>query len=408
MDRIRRSVVFHNYSHMTIAQIAATVISLCIYPYVIRRVGAESYGLYAFALSVANYFVAFVAFGLSFPAVRAIAEQGGDTAAANRTVSVVYAIKFLLAFVSAAVFGILIVAVPLFRQNVPLMLWSFLMVVSEVVHPNWFFQGKQQMQYITYTAVGCRLLSMPLIYIFVRSEADIVLYAAISSAFTLLAAIGATVVMVVRYRVRIVRIGVGDLKAMIADALPFFSSSAIGVVKTETVTLLIGSLLGMRDVAVYDLANKIVAIPRLFIQNINLALFPNVVANKARNIRRIIRCEYLIGIAAVILVSMAAYPAVLILGGKDMMAAVPVVAVVSVSIFTWLVVGAYIAFVFVPADRYYYVTRNQAIALLSFLLLGIPAGFAFGNVMAISAALSASGLAELAYCIYTTRKHRLL
>ena len=91
-----------------------------------------------------------------------------------------------------------------------------------------------------------------------------------------------------------------------------------------------------------------------------------------------------------------------------MVGAYPISLILSVTILTWLVVGAYIAFVFVPQRRYYLVTRNQLVALLSFLAVGIPAVAVFRNVYALTAAFALSGVCEIVYCIYVTRKQRLL
>lgn len=405
---MRHSGVVHNYSHMTVAQIAATVISLCIYPYVIRRVGADTYGWYVFGVSLTGYFSTFISFGLRFPAVKAVVEQIGDRDATNRTVTTVYAIKAVLTAISLLGFATLVVSVPSLRVHWALMLCVFGMVLHEMLMPQWLYQGRQEMQYVTYISVGARLLSVPFIFALVKSDADIEVYAALSSGCMVLAAVACTVYAMWRYDIRFVRVSLAEIKAMARDSLPFLSSDAIAAVKAETVTILIGSLLGMRSVALYDLANKIVNIPRLFITNINNALFPAVVADKSKDVRRIIRMEYLVGLAAFLIVTLCAYPAVLILGGVDMLAAIPVVVIVSLTIITYLVVGAYISFVFVPNRRYYLVTYNQVVAFSSFLLLGVPAVLVWNSVYALVAALALSGFAEIVFCRIVIRKNRLL
>ena len=195
---------------------------------------------------------------------------------------------------------------------------------------------------------------------------------------------------------------------MIKDAVPFFGSNVIGVIKTETATLLIGTFLGMREVAIYDLANKLVVIPRTFTQNINHALFPSVLASQTKRIKQIIRYEYFIGLAIMLGVAAVGYWATLFLGGKEMLGAYPIAVILSVSILTWLVVGAYIAFVFVPQKRYYDVTRNQIVALISFLIIGVPGVILFKNTYALAIAFAISGLCEILYCKYITYKHQLI
>ncbi len=407
-DRVWKSAVARNYSHMTATQMLSMLISICVYPYVIRRLGGEVYGLYVFALAITNYFIEFTSFGLKFPSVKAVVEYRDDADGTNRTVTCVYIIKGLLAVVSAVVFSLLVLFVPLLRAHALLFLCVFLQLLGEVLLPAWFYQGRQKMQVVTYMSVGARLLTVPFIFLCVKSPDDIVPFAAINTAGVLGAAVGVAAVMLWREGVRPVRVSAAEVRRMAKDALPFFGSNVMSTLKTETVTLLIGSFLGMRDVAIYDLANKMVVIPRTLTQNVNHALFPAVLAGQRDRVRQIIRYEYGIGALIILLLAAVGYWAALLLGGREMVGAYPISLILSVTILTWLVVGAYIAFVFVPQGRYTLVTRNQLVALLSFLAIGIPAVALFRNVYALTAAFALSGVCEIIYCRWVTRKYRLL
>lgn len=406
---MRRSSVARNYSHMTVAQLVATVISVCIYPYVIRVVGAEGYGWYVFAMAFANYFISFVSFGLKYPAAKAIVEYKDDEMMTNKVVSAVYVIKLCLTVSATFVFAMLVAAIPFLAEHKALMSWAFVSILSEMVLPQWFFQGRQQMHYVSYTAVACRLLSIPFIFLIVRTSADVLLYAVISSVATVLPSVIAMLVMVFKFRVRFVWVEWRIIKKMMCDAVPFLSTDAIGIIKSETATMLIGSYLGMRDVAVYDLAVKIVSIPRMFIQNVNHALFPAVVAKEMCDVRRILRYETVVGLGMIPVIALMSYPAVLVLGGSEMLPdAVWTVFIVGLSIYTWLVVGAYIGFVFVPVGRYLFVTVNQLVALVSFVLFALPALLFYANVYTLSAAMTLSGLTEVLFCRVVSRKYKLL
>lgn len=404
---ITKSVVFHNYSHLTIAQIAATIVSFCIYPYVIRSIGADAYGLYVFALSVVNYLVVVVSFGLDYPAVKAVAQNINDKVEVNKIVSNVYITKFILTSVVILIYIIIIISVPLLRQNIALMIWVFFVIIAETLTPNFYFQGIQQMHYISYSAVGCRIVSIFFIYGMINSSDDIVTYAAISSVFTLLSSIIPLAIMFVKQGVRLTKVDQNETLQLVKNASPFFLTNVISSLKTETATILIGAFLGMRDVALYDLANKIVAIPRIFTQNINKALFPNVVSSKKRDIKKIMKYEYGIGITMAVIVCLLSYPAVMFFGGAEMQEATFLVLILSISIITFLIVGSYIAFIFVPANQYTLVAKNQTLALVSFLLIALPSVMLFPNIYIVCAAMATSGIVEIAYCHYITSKNKL-
>jgi PST family polysaccharide transporter len=91
-----------------------------------------------------------------------------------------------------------------------------------------------------------------------------------------------------------------------------------------------------------------------------------------------------------------------------MTGAYPMAIVLSFTVLTWLVVGCYINFVFVPQNRYYFVTNNQIVALISFVVICVPALFFSSGIMTVVVALTLSGFSEIAYSKYLIRKNKLL
>ena len=102
------------------------------------------------------------------------------------------------------------------------------------------------------------------------------------------------------------------------------------------------------------------------------------------------------------------YWAVLILGGKNMVGAYPLAVIQSITIYTWLIVGCYINFVFIPKNRYNLVATNQFVAMVSFLLLAVCSLLFYKNVIIIVSAFAISHIAEIIYCRDAVRRHKLL
>ena len=67
--------VIENYFFMTALQIINALFGILIYPYLIRILGANSYGLYVFAFSVTTYFVSFISFGFNMPAIKIVVQN---------------------------------------------------------------------------------------------------------------------------------------------------------------------------------------------------------------------------------------------------------------------------------------------------------------------------------------------
>ena len=151
--------------------------------------------------------------------------------------------------------------------------------------------------------------------------------------------------------------------------------------------------------AIYDLAEKIVAIPRFFTRNINSALFPEVVSNAtAKRVQRILKYERIIGICTAAFISLLSYPAVLLLGGQSMLDAVPVTILLSIMIYSELCSGAYINFVFIPTNRYYLITTNQIISFISCIITAFIGILIWKNIIMVTIGVIISGIIEVLFC----------
>ena len=401
--------VIENYFFMTALQIISSLFGILIYPYVIRVLGAESYGLYVFALSVSSYFVSFISFGFNFPAVKAIVENKDNLQAKNKVVSSIFTAKIYLALVSTIVFLALLFVIPVFNHNWLIFSICYVQIIAEILFPVWYFQGVQKMRIVTYIQLAFRVLSLPFIFIFITSPTDSWIYALITTFSIVLSAVLSVIYLKKIDKISIKFVSIQSLKIYFQDAMPFFWTASVGTIKQESVTIIIGSFFGMRDVALYDLANKIITIPRMLTMSINGALFPKIIDHAKQSvIRKIIRYETLIGLGIIAGIFIFGKWIILVLGGISMLESYPLAVILSITVLVWLVVGSYISFVFVPINKYYFATQNQIVAFCSFFVFCIPGIFLFHSILVVVISLSLSGLSEIVYCNYLIKRNKLL
>jgi PST family polysaccharide transporter len=199
------------------------------------------------------------------------------------------------------------------------------------------------------------------------------------------------------------------VKKWYADATPFFLSTSAGMIKEQTVAILIGVFFGMKDVAIYDLANKIVAVPRLLLTSVNGALFPNIISKSSNElIKKILRYQVYLCLLIIGFIALLGKWVVVLMGGVSMLGSYPLAIILSVTILPWLIVSSFIYFVFVPTNNYYFVTKNQLVALISFVVYAAIGLLFINNIYVLAAALSLSGLTEIVFCSYLIRKNSLL
>jgi len=400
--------VIENYFFMTALQIINALFGILIYPYLIRILGANSYGLYVFAFSVTTYFVSFISFGFNLPAIKIVVQNKDNIQKKNEILSGIFTAKSLLAALSFLVFLILLFSVPFLSSHKLVFSICFSQIIAEVLFPVWYFQAIQKMRIVTLIQLGYRFLSLPFIFIFIKKPDDYWMYALIASLSVILSSISSVVYLKRIEDIRYHFVSFSTMKSYFKDAMPFFWMNSTSTIKQESVTIIIGSFFGMRDVALFDLANKIILIPRMLTTSINGALFPKLIDNIQKGIvKKIILYETLLGLGVMAGVVVFGRWIILLLGGTAMLDSYPLAIILSATILVWLVVGCYISFIFVPNNRYYFVTWNQFVAFGTFFLFCIAGMLIFHTIMTVVVALSLSGLSEIAYCNYLIKKHNL-
>ena len=398
IQRLRETKVLENYSFMTILNVASALIGLVIYPYVIRVTGKDAYGAYVYAFTIATFFQIVLDFGFDSPCAKAIVQARNDLQARSRIVSTTLAIKGCFAIVCGLSFALCVYAIPFMQHNTLLCILTFIQIIATSMFPVWYFQGIKKMKVVTYINLALRLSTFPFIIWLVRAPEHIDLYAVIVMTSIVLGTLIAYIYLL-KDGIRPTRISMAQVRTLVHDATPFFATALTANLKSLTLKTIIKHSFGIGEVAVYDLAEKIISIPRFFTRNINGALFPEVVANATPSrVQRILRYERIIGASFAVIIAALSYPAVLLLGGQEMMNAVYITVLLSTTIYSWLVVGAYINFIFIPANRYYLITLNQVIALVSCVLLSVGGLFLWHDITMVACGVMLSGFIEIAVC----------
>ena len=169
------SLVLKNFSFLAILQIFNLALPLVTIPYVISIVGAENYGLLAFSLATIMYFNIIVDYGFNLTATREVAVHREDLNKLKEIFGSVITIKTILMLLCFMVLLMLVFFVDVFSLHSKLYLFTFGIVVGQAFFPIWFFQGMEDMKYITYLNVISKSLFTVAIFIFLKEENDVFL-----------------------------------------------------------------------------------------------------------------------------------------------------------------------------------------------------------------------------------------
>ncbi|RRS32050.1 MAG: hypothetical protein P794_02380 [Epsilonproteobacteria bacterium (ex Lamellibrachia satsuma)] len=90
-----------NFSFLTFAQLANYIIPLLVFPYLIRVIGIEKFGLIMFVLSVIQYLKIITEYGFSLIAAKEVAQNKANINSLSRIVSNVFGSKIILLLLSS-------------------------------------------------------------------------------------------------------------------------------------------------------------------------------------------------------------------------------------------------------------------------------------------------------------------
>ena len=279
-DRLKRILgnnrtVAVNFSWLVALEFFVLLSPLVTYPYLIRTVGMELYGTVVFAQVIVTYVSLVVNFGFNLTGAKEIASNLANPDKISEIVSSVFINKFALWLV-CFVYLLMISSFSFFSEHYALYFFSFFLTLNELLFPIWFYQGIEKMKYVTCVNVAIRLFFIGAIFIFVRQETDYIYVPVLNSAGAVLAGIVSLYILLRVEKVKLIAVSKERLNFYFKEALPLFVSSLSIRIYQNANKIVVGSFLGMSEVAIFDLGEKLVSLIKIPVSLIAQAVFPKI------------------------------------------------------------------------------------------------------------------------------------
>lgn len=250
------------------------LIPLISLPYLVSKLGPESYGVLGFSVAFVQYFCLLTDYGFNLSATREISINREDKAKVSHIYWSVMACKVVLLIV-----GIVILQVSCFASSYlslqEKVLWSaYGITLGNALFPQWLFQGKENMAIISIANVSARLLSVPLIFAFVTSHNDAWIAALITSITSIF---GGCISIWLLYKERYVHfcsVSVHDVISQLKDGWHIFLSTAAISLYTTSIAVVLGFVCGSTSVGHFVAADKLRLAVQGLITPISQAVYP--------------------------------------------------------------------------------------------------------------------------------------
>jgi polysaccharide transporter, PST family len=252
------------------------IVPLAVFPFLVRVLGIEVYGLVAVCQAVAQYFTIVTDYGFNFSATRSIAQRRDDPDAISTIFSQVYLIKLLLLLAGLVLLLLIVLTVRRFRPDASFVLVAYLAVVGNVLFPLWYFQGTEKMRLISILSGIPKLASAVCVFVFVRRPEDALLAIGIQSSGLLIAGALGLIFALRDIRFHFVLPPWKGLRDAMEEGWHLFASSAAVTLYLNGTVLLVGLLAGNAQAGYFSLADKICRGTIGLLEPITQALFPHI------------------------------------------------------------------------------------------------------------------------------------
>lgn len=246
-----------NILYLAVVQGSSYILPLITFPYLVRVLGPELFGVLGFCQASMQYLVLLTDYGFNWTATQQVAKNKNDIVKLTRIFWSVFFAKVFLASISFILLAACCFLIERYKE-LWFVLFSFSpLVLGNVIYPVWFFQGMEKMKWITICTITARCLVIPLTFIFVKNGQDVWVAALIQGMVNLLAGLLGLCLIKKKRWVNTIIVDYIDIKQCLKDGWHvFISTSAISLYTTST-TVILGFVAGPLAVGYFNVANTI-------------------------------------------------------------------------------------------------------------------------------------------------------
>ncbi len=294
--------ILENFTYISFLQVFLLLAPLVTYPYLVRILGQELYGLVLSAQMLASYASIIIDFGSNSVCAKHVSINRNDSYKVGEIVNSVISVRFLFFIVCFMIYMSVVLLIPQYRSHFLLFLLTYGLTFNDLLFPQFYFQGVEDMKAITIVNIVTKLVFIILIFIMVKSPDD---YLLVPVLYSLGYTLGGVYSLYLIYHVQRIKFYIPRLVTLeyyVKDCAPLFANDLICTVKDKINYMFVGLFAGMGSVVIYDLALKFHSLLTKPMQILTTVLLPRFAANKNVNqLKYVIAVSFCIAFFLVIL-----------------------------------------------------------------------------------------------------------
>lgn len=389
--RALRHRIFHNFISLSALQGASILIPLITVPFLIRVIGIEKFGVLGMALALVMYFELITDYGFDLSATRRISQNRNDPYQLQMIYNSVLVLKTGLCIISFIIFSLIVWALPVFREYSLIYFLTFGRVIGKCLFPVWFYQGMEQMKFITRFNLTAKIFFSALIFVLIQKPEDYFMVPVLNALGAIVPALYTPIHLFKKFGLRWSTPNRIHLFEGLNDGFYIFLSRVYVNLYHSFNTLILGFFTNYQTVGHYTVAAKVIEAFSMVFIPANNALFPHLSKLWEENTQRFytlidrLKKIYLIaGSAMSLAVLILAHPLLKIISGETEESAVVLLRLLAIKL-PFIALGPLFTSMFISQGRnkdYLWVVKNTF--LVNLLIIPVAIHFYGAEGLAVA------------------------
>lgn len=250
-------------------QVLTILIPLVTVPYLSRILGAEGVGAATYTQSIANYFVLFAMMGMGTYGVREMSSSK-EKGRLSHTFSTLYCCQLLFSVPILLLYIIYGICIP---GEYPMLQWCWVLwVASASLDVSWLFFGLEDFRLPTVRSFLVKLIQLALLFVFVRSDKDLLPYVLLCAASLFLTQLSLWPFLF--RRVKLVKVSFREVLSHIKPNLVLFLPVIAISLYTLVDKIMLGQLSSIDEVGFYEYSERVCKMPLTIVTALGIVMLP--------------------------------------------------------------------------------------------------------------------------------------
>lgn len=279
MEKIKK-----NISYNIVYQLLNMLLPLITTPYIARVMGVSAVGTFSYTYAIVQYFMLFVTMGLVNYGNRTIAKSRDNTGLLRKNFWNIYYVQFMCFLIVSLIYFIYILFLA-DSKYIFILIIQYIYILSAATDINWLYYGLEKFKAIVIRNSIIKVFFTILIFIFVKNSKDIYLYTLFCSSGFLIANV--SLWKWVFSNLKIIKPNFKEIKKHFKKNLILFIPVIAISLYNIMDKIMVGSMINVENVALYDNAEKIINVPLNILTSVGTAMLPrisNLVVNNKNNL----------------------------------------------------------------------------------------------------------------------------